>query len=352
MDLKDRDYERLKMYKLEKKCMKAISQYAGQRVDYVQGGGGNTSYKFDDKIMAIKASGYSLAEVEEENGYVTVNYSQIKDRYADISKKTNIDVEKETLNVNLQSISLLDNMENKRPSVEVGFHSYLPRAVVHTHSVYSNLICCCEEGYEIAEKIFHDSNLSYIFIPFINPGFKLSMHIKKETEDFKAKRGKMPDLIFMESHGVIASNDDFKLAMNIHEKANRLIADYFHTVDFPIANLESTDKGFKSHTQFIKDFILEFNADEKYFNNNILYPDQMVYLSDNLGKTIQIDKKNGIITYEENKKKAIIHEEVILGVAYIISEITRIGLTQKWLCNEGIEFIRNWESEKYRASLA
>ena len=36
-----------------------ISQYAGSRADYTQGGGGNTSVKnFDNGAMLIKASGY------------------------------------------------------------------------------------------------------------------------------------------------------------------------------------------------------------------------------------------------------------------------------------------------------
>lgn len=44
-------------------------------------------------------------------------------------------------------------------------------------------------------------------------------------------------------------------------------------------------------------------------------------------------------------------EEVLLGVIYIISEIDRLGLKLKRLSDEGVEFIKNWESEKYRASL-
>ncbi len=35
-----------------------LSQSAGARMDYVQGGGGNTSVKLDDTYMAVKASGF------------------------------------------------------------------------------------------------------------------------------------------------------------------------------------------------------------------------------------------------------------------------------------------------------
>ena len=331
--------------------MKTISNYAGLRVDYVQGGGGNTSYKFNDQLMAIKASGYTLKEVEEEAGYVTVDYAKIKDQYASLMENENVDVEKETLAINLESINLLEGMDNLRPSVEVGFHSYLPRAVVHTHSVCSNLLCCSEEGRDTAKKIFGVSEFGYIYIPFINPGYMLSMHIKDEVAVFKAKNGKLPDLIFMESHGIIASNDDFERAMEIHEKANQMIIDHFSATAFPIASIKKTEDGVFSDTPFIHDFIMNFSADNKYFDEVILYPDQMVYLAGNLGKTIIVDKKNNTIQYKVTEKLAQTIEELILGVAYIISEISRNDLTLKLLCDEGIDFIRNWESEKYRASL-
>lgn len=340
------------MYDNEKKYMKAISNYAGNRIDYVQAGGGNTSYKFNDNIMAIKASGYSLAEIDIESGYVTVDYAAIKDKYAKLDEKKDVDVEKETLKINLESITLLEGMENKRPSVEVGFHSYLHRAVVHTHSVYSNFLCCSEEGEKLAQKIFGESEFGYIYIPFISPGFRLSMHIKEESDKYEDKYGKKPDLIFMESHGIIASNDDYMVAMDIHEKANNLLRDYFNAVEFPVAGIEVAGDGFEGKTELVKEFIKTFEADEKYFEEIILYPDQMVYLGNNLGKTILINKDTGTITYKMNEKRARATEEVILGVAYIISEIKRNNLSLKLLCQEGVDFIRNWESEKYRASLA
>ena len=56
------------MFENEKKMMQRISNYCGERVDYVQGGGGNTSVKFDEKLMAIKASGYTLKETTVDKG--------------------------------------------------------------------------------------------------------------------------------------------------------------------------------------------------------------------------------------------------------------------------------------------
>jgi len=339
------------MYTKEKQAMKAISQYAGQRLDFVQGGGGNTSYKFDDKIMAIKASGYSLAEVEEDKGYVTVDYAALKREYDALLTKKDADVEKESLDINLNNISLLEGMDSKRPSVEVGFHSFLKRAVVHTHSVYSNLLCCAEEGREMAKEIFGGSEYGYIYIPFINPGFELSMHIKEECAAFERTNGKAPELIFMESHGIVSTSDDYEEAIAIHDKANEMIIDYFGAKPFPKPKIAVACDGFVSDTPFIGEFIQAFKAGDAYFDDTILYPDQLVYLGGNLGKTIHISADDGKVTYETGMKQAKTVEEILLGVTYIISELARSGKTLKLLCQEGVDFIRNWESEKYRAQL-
>jgi rhamnose utilization protein RhaD (predicted bifunctional aldolase and dehydrogenase) len=54
-----------------------ISKYAGERIDLVQAGGGNSSVKFDNGQMVIKASGYSLSELVDGYGYSTVLTKQV-----------------------------------------------------------------------------------------------------------------------------------------------------------------------------------------------------------------------------------------------------------------------------------
>ena len=62
-----------------------ISQYAGCRADYTQGGGGNTSVKNEEKgLMLIKASGYRLKDITATNAYVAVDKKKIADYYASV----------------------------------------------------------------------------------------------------------------------------------------------------------------------------------------------------------------------------------------------------------------------------
>ena len=53
-----------------------ISRFYGWQKDYTLAGGGNTSYK-DDKYIWVKASGVSLADINEE-GFARLERSKVK----------------------------------------------------------------------------------------------------------------------------------------------------------------------------------------------------------------------------------------------------------------------------------
>lgn len=338
------------MYTCEKQEVRQISNYCGGRADYVQGGGGNTSVKFDDTLMAIKASGYTLKETTEDKGYVTVNYPEIKKYYNEVDPAAEVDFEKESLEVNLANIVLLEGMENKRPSVEVGFHSFLQRCVIHTHSVYANILCCSAEGKEIAGKIFKGSELHYIFVPYIDPGFRLTLAIKKAVDEYRTENGCIPDVIFMENHGVIVGNDDAKKAIAIHEQVNKAIAAHFNLGEYPKPHIKASDCGFVSATEYLSQFISQ-KSGEEYFSNLHLYPDQLVYATSKIGSAITFNE-TGNIEYHATEKEAAVIEETLLGVAYVISNIEAAGLTLRQMDDAAADFINNWESEKYRSNLA
>lgn len=337
------------MYSKEKTQMVNISSYAGSRKDYVQGGGGNTSVKFDEKLMAIKASGYTLAEVAQEKGYVTIDYKKIKRYYNSVDVMEAKDYEQESLAVNLDSIVLLDGMEQKRPSVEVGFHSFLKKCVIHTHSVYANILCCSMEGENVAKDIFKNSKIGYLFIPYIDPGFRLTLAINQAVQAFKKEHGDMPDAIFLENHGLIVHNDNDKAAIALHETVNEKIRRYLDIVQFPFPGIQKTPEGFLGDTRYLKNFMIQNDIGEDYFNRLRLYPDQLVYIGDKMGNTVQI--KNGQIFYRTGETEAQTIEEILLGVIFVIDTIKKAGLTLREMDEKGADFINNWESEKYRSVL-
>ena len=340
------------MYNSGKAQIRRISAYAGERSDYVQGGGGNTSVKFDEDIMAIKASGYTLAEITEEKGYVTVEYPSIREYYNTVDTGIQKDYEKESLDINLSSVRLLPGMEEKRPSVEVGFHSFLPRCVIHTHSVYANLLCCAEEGRNIAGEILADSGIPYVCIPYIDPGFRLTLAVREAVAAYRERKGAMPDIIFLENHGLIACSDDADAAIRIHEDVNERIKAYFGLGAYPQPRIIPEGDHYRSDTGYLRDFIQGEQAGKEYFNALRLYPDQLVYIGPRLDGVIDMDTYTGALTYHTTEREARTIEETLQAVAYIIREIERAGLTLRQMGKEDADFIHNWESERYRSKLA
>ena len=128
-----------------------ISQYAGTRVDYTQGGGGNTSVK-DGGVMYIKASGFKLKDIDETTAYVPMDLDKIKSFFESVDLSDGRDYDALNKQVTAEATLKLEGLAALRPSVEVGFHSVLKKYVIHTHSVYANLLTCAVKGKELAEK--------------------------------------------------------------------------------------------------------------------------------------------------------------------------------------------------------
>lgn len=336
------------MFEKERGLMHRISNYCGNRADYVQGGGGNTSVKFDEQLMAIKASGYTLKETTIDKGFVTVDFEKIRDYYNEVDPYADKDFDKESLKINMDSILLLDGMEKRRPSVEVGMHSFLPRCVIHTHSVYANIICCCNEGRQLAEDILSDGSIRYTFVPYIDPGFRLTLAVKEAAEEFAARSGYIPDVIFMENHGVIVTNNDAFIAMALHEQINNAIIKYLGLCNYPKPEVIKTERGYKSKTEYLLEFSKNQGGKE-FYDRLRLYPDQLVYVGKALGDTVEFSGDD--IIYDCSEKEANVIEETLLGVAYVLGEIEKAGLTLRQMEEERANFINNWESEKYRSQM-
>ncbi len=135
-----------------------ISRKIGSYPEFVQGGGGNTSVKINSNLMAIKASGYLLKDMTESDGFAFVNYNDINDHIKNdiISNNT----EDEFSSFVKEKTSKTDNYPALKPSIETGFHALLPyKYIVHTHSVYSNILLLLLRGKRGVSKTISSLNL-------------------------------------------------------------------------------------------------------------------------------------------------------------------------------------------------
>lgn len=346
------------MYTEQLKDLERISKAAGKSPDLVQGGGGNTSVKLDDNLMAVKASGYKLKDITTSDGYVVVNYKKIKEYHEQVDLSKDINYEKESGEFVRSNVVKMEGLKILRPSVEAGFHSALLKHVIHTHPVYANIICCSQNGRELVEEIFNNKEYDFIWVPYINPGFMLTLAIMKEISEHVSSKGKFPQVIFMENHGLVVTADTAFECTELHEEVLKTIRDYFNITDrFPNVSIEALDfEKFRSNTDYLINYFKGRNVDDSFFDDTVLYPDQMVYLSGNIsvnnsnGK-LNINTKTGVIIYKTNEKEALTMEETLMGFIYVVEEIRKNNLKIKTMSNKETDFIRNWESEKYRKSL-
>ena len=158
-----------------------MSKAIGDRADYVQGGGGNTSVKTSDGRMAIKASGFRLSDITPENAYALIDYQALADFYQNTDPAALDDVEKAGSDKAKELTLSIPELPSLRPSVEAGFHSILGKFVVHSHSVYCNLAACAAECDQILEEVFADTPYTYAVVPYTDPGAKLTFAIPRRA---------------------------------------------------------------------------------------------------------------------------------------------------------------------------
>ena len=331
-----------------------ISHYAGNRADYTQGGGGNTSVKnADNGMMLIKASGYRLVDISDNTAFVAVDKNKIYNYYTSVDLSVEKDYEKESAEVSKNSVVPIPNMATLRPSVEVGFHAILKKYVIHTHSVYANVITCSMEGEALAEKLFKDKDFGFIFLPYITPGFELTLAMKNKIDEYVKSTGKYPEVIFMKNHGLGVTGEYKDRVKAVNTDVNETIRNYLGLDDnFRKVTLSETPTGFKSETDIVNNFVKNNKLDKALLDQTPLYPDQLVYLNNILAHSPDtMVVKDGSVYYNTDIKQATTLEETLAAYLFVVTTVKNAGLTVSTMNEKEVYFINNWEAEKYRRSV-
>ena len=238
--------------------------------------------------------------------------------------------------------------------MEAGFHSILDTFVTHSHSVYANLAACSANAREIVAEIAKDTPYAIGFVPYTNPGAKLTFSIRDEIRAVERATGKKPSVIFMQNHGVIATHADADECVRIHDDINARVKAYFSAKDYPQIELN----GNFSATKGLKERLASGRFGEEELLKNPLYPDQMVFFADTLFLTDEAPapgkaslKSDGTVEYNMDAGKAVVIEETLAAIVYIIDGIEAKGFTVSTMSGAAQQFISGWESEKYRKSL-
>jgi len=197
-----------------------ISHLVGSDHSLVQGGGGNTSAKHPDgRIMYVKASGTSLADMTTERGYLALDMERVRATVTDaaLAEMEPTSREQEVLR-RLMAARIEPFESDVRPSVESSLHVLLGRYVVHTHPVAVGALVCAVDGEALVDRLAERTGFSIMWSSYSDPGYPLAVNVAREIDDYVAEHGRQPEVILLENHGVFASSDDFGRARNMTQK--------------------------------------------------------------------------------------------------------------------------------------
>ena len=192
-----------------------ISRGVGEDSRFVQGGGGNTSVKTDGGAkMYVKASGQRLGDMREGQGYRLVDVQACADIIEDEELAEMDSVEREAVVLSRLKAACLDDLPG-RPSVETSLHAVLGRCVVHTHPSVVNGLLCAVDGQKVLQDLFGEMDPPYLYIEFCGAGYSLAFRMKEALDEYEAEHGQLPQVVFLENHGLFVTADDADRALDM-----------------------------------------------------------------------------------------------------------------------------------------
>ena len=176
----------------------AISRKFGQDSRFVIAGGGNTSYK-DENRLWVKASGHALATITE-GGFAVLDRALLNEM-GEKAYNEDTAIREEQVKNDLAAACIT---KDRRPSVETSLHNCMGFAfVVHLHPTLVNGLMCSVNAEAACKEIFPDA----LYIEYTDPGYTLFKKVYDRIKAYKAEKGKEPQVIFLQNHGIFVGGD-------------------------------------------------------------------------------------------------------------------------------------------------
>ena len=369
-----------------------ISRRYGADPDYVLAGGGNTSLK-DGDVIAVKASGALLGTIDE-NGFVQLSLSKLRALF-DMALPSDSEAREKIVLEKLLEARLPG--QTRRPSVETLLHALFPyRFVIHLHPALVNGMLCSRQALSAAETLFRNEAS---VLPYITPGYILADAVRRVFEHRTSSGMSPPKILFLQNHGVFVAEDSV-------EEIEALYAHIFETLKAKVQPLPEEGlrggpaRGYEAAIAAVAEKAVEtaatkFNVRFFFTSNSLIghflaspeafvplsspfTPDHIVYagawplfvnISEAQSSEHLISKIDEFRIHHQEMPKIIAVQNLgIFGLGQDESTAKRacelFGDAAKiaWYGRSfggvhpmqpaDIEFIRSWEVEKYRASIA
>jgi Uncharacterized conserved protein len=365
----------------------SISQFYGADSRFVIAGGGNTSYKNDEKIW-VKASGSSLATITEE-GFAVLDRSRLNPMSEKVYSDDITKREEEVKN-DLAAATLT---KDRRPSVETSMHNVIDYAfVVHLHPTAVNGLMCAQNAETELKKLFGEEAL---FVEYTDPGYVLFKKVNDKIKAYRTNYSEEPQVIWLQNHGIFVAANTIEEIQSIYSQIlNRLEEVTAQPVPVgdrercrcteeivPALRMMLSKSGLKT-LKVRKNELIKFYYDSKENQQNIakpFTPDAIVYcksdyifLNEETPEKVLLEGEKAISAFTEKhgyQPKVLLIKgiglvavgdntkqcDVILDVfedAMKVAYLSQSFGGAHPMMQDQIDFIDNWEVENYRRSVA
>jgi rhamnose utilization protein RhaD (predicted bifunctional aldolase and dehydrogenase) len=328
--------------------LKLMSFEVGNNRLLVQGAGGNTSFKSKDK-MYIKASGKWLSNSLIEDIFVPVNFNKIRENIINNLKNP---LEKS-----------IEGKNDLRPSIETTLHALMNHKVVlHLHPVDLLSWVIREDAEEKLRKIL--KGLNWEWIPYAKPGKDLTNEVCKVTKE------NQKDILVLGNHGLVIGGDSCKDVLILMQQVLERCKVNIEILDLnPGSQLAEFAKLLGMRLPKFN-LVHSLAINKKMFiccakGSGVLYPDQAVFLGAKMNCFSNINPDLTIKNiYDQQPEFALIEGQGVLlkeDANPILDEmllchsetLMRANLATKlrYLKDNEVAELLNWEPEKYRRSL-
>jgi rhamnose utilization protein RhaD (predicted bifunctional aldolase and dehydrogenase) len=262
-----------------------------------------------------------------------------------------------------------------------------------------NGLTCGRRGEQAVKELFTAANGGEaVWIPITNPGYVLSKRVKDAMDVYRAEKGKNPDIIFLQNHGVFAGADTAegikavyrrimeRLGSGVKRKPDlgQEAASFGDSADIGarLGDIASRTSGtgpwftcFRRNAE-----IVNFLNDEESFYpvSSALTPDHIVYAGSDPffvdEKTARDDaaleaawKKHAAKTGRTPRLTAVRglgifgtgdSEKAAATAAALFTDAVKVAVYAEsfggvlFMTREYIDFINNWEVERYRSRVS
>ena len=359
-----------------------ISRHYGGDPAYVIAGGGNTSFKDDQRIW-IKASGIPLAGIGE-SGFVSLSRKKLGEIEENSYPEDSV-LREEQVKSDMQRAII--SPENLRPSVETSLHNLIDYAyIVHTHPTIINAVMCANDAQQEVEERFGREAL---YVEYTDPGYILFRKLQAEIRTYRQRYGAEPKIIFLQNHGIFVGANSTAEVKDIYRSIESRIRE-----GKDLELLPGKMEGYQSElSSIVSDHYASRNLVSKAFRSPLsdhfsssrnqyqkisrpFTPDIIVYCKSSylfLKKGVkgnvaekrlrEFEKTSGYypkVIVEENGGLIILEEseKSIRTVLEVFTDMMKISYLSEqfggphFMTKEQINFIDNWEVENYRRSVA